>query len=257
VRTGAGLQGGRRVFVGREPELAVVSGALHAASDGRPQVVVIEGEAGIGKTALLRRCRARSTGFVVLEASGEETETNLELGIVSQLIACSPAEADPPQSRSLGTGAASTVPFAAGADLLALLGAVQDVGPVLVVLDDAHWIDTPSAAALLFALRRLHTDRVCTLIAARPAAAGAVDMGWRRFLADPERVSRIALTGLDGAEVRALASALLDQPLSAGAGERLRAHTGGHPLYVGALVAELPPRSLTLGWRRSVRARRS
>jgi predicted ATPase len=238
-----GLNNGRTVFVGRQAELTLVSEALTAAREARPQLVVIEGEAGIGKTAFLRQCQAVAVGFVVLEAGGEESEVGLDRGVVSQLIARAPGVVPTGDGTSDAGGSASN-PFAVGAELLSLLGSLQDDGPVLLVLDDAHWIDPPSGAALLFALRRLYADRVCALIATRPGGDERGGPGWSRFLDDGERARRIRLGGLDEPEVRSFVGSLVSMPLSRAAAERLREHTDGHPLYIRALVDELPARSL-------------
>ena len=148
-------------FVGRRVELDRFARALDAARTARPRVLVIEGEPGIGKTAFLRRCIGRAEDFVVLEAVGDEAETTLDLGVVAELIARAPAS---PQASGEDAEAPPSS-FSAGADLLALLGAAQDTGPVLVAIDDAQWIDAASAGALCFAVRRLHADRVCVLVA--------------------------------------------------------------------------------------------
>ena len=125
-----------------------------------------------------------------------------------------------------------------------MLGSLQDGGLVVVVLDDAQWIDGASAGALLFALRRLYADRVCVLIATRPDGPDQVGSGWSRFLNDAERVQRVRLSGLDGHEVRWLAQSLGTVSLTPAAAERLREHTGGHPLYLKALLSELPAEAL-------------
>jgi DNA-binding CsgD family transcriptional regulator len=230
--------------VGRQAELALVTDGLAAARAARPQVMVIEGEPGIGKTAFLRQCLDRAEGFISLEASGEESESSLDFGVVSQLIsrASSRCRAEAPHEGAAGHSSAS--PFAAGAQVLELLGSLQDDGPVLIVLDDAHWIDAASAGALLFVLRRLYADRVCVLIATRPEDREVSGGGWVRFLRDAERVQRIRLAGLDRREVRLLANSLVDKPLSMAAAGRLRKHTRGHPLYLRMLVSELPAESL-------------
>ena len=114
---------------------------------------------------------------------------------------------------------------------------------MLVAIDDAQWIDAASAGALCFAVRRLHADRVCVLVATRPEADTGTS--WSRLLHAGDRVERIRLGGLDGREVGRLAGSLGHAGLTGAAAERLRAHTGGHPLYVRALLAELPPDALT------------
>ncbi len=134
----------------------------------------------------------------MLEAGGEESEVGFDGGVVSQLIARAPGgghEATP----TFDDGGSASNPFAVGAELLSLLGSLQDGGPVLLLVDDAHWIDPPSAAALLFALRRLYADRVCALIATRPGGDWRGGAGWSRFLDDAERARRIRLSGLDRA----------------------------------------------------------
>ena len=235
---------GRGVFVGRQDELALVTDVLEAARAAQPQVVVIEGEPGIGKTAFLRQCQDRAQGFILLEASGEESETSLDLGVVAQLISRVPSPPDAEAPWIAAGERSSAGPFAVGAQVLAVLGSLQDGGPVLIMLDDAQWIDAASAGALLFTLRRLYADRVCVLIATRPEGLQVSGASWVRFLSDAERVRRIKLAGLDSHEVRLLANSLIDRPLSMGAAERLRQHTSGHPLYLRALVSELPEEAL-------------
>jgi DNA-binding CsgD family transcriptional regulator len=243
---GGSLNQRRSVFVGRQAELALVSEAIDAAREARPQLVVVEGEAGIGKTAFLRRCQSVAEGFVMLEAGGEESEVGFDGGVVSQLIARAPGGSHEATPTFDGGGSASN-PFAIGAELLSLLGSLQDGGPVLLLVDDAHWIDPPSAAALLFALRRLYADRVCALIATRPGGDWRGGPGWSRFLDDGERARRIRLSGLDQYEVRSFVGTLVSTPFSRAAAERLREHTDGHPLYIRALVDELSLQSLNSG----------
>ena len=204
-------------------------------------MLVIEGEPGIGKTAFLRRCIGRAEDFVVLEAVGDEAETTLDLGVVAELIARAPAG---PQASGEDAGGPPSS-FSAGADLLALLGAAQDTGPVLVAIDDAQWIDAASAGALCFAVRRLHADRVCVLVATRPRRTPA--RAGRDCSTPAIAWSGSRLGGLDRREVGRLAGSLGHAGLTGAAAERLRAHTGGHPLYVRALLAELPPDVLTTG----------
>jgi DNA-binding CsgD family transcriptional regulator len=244
VTEGGPLTDGIETFVGRGAELELVSYALQAARASSPQIVVVVGEPGIGKTAFLRRCLAQAGDLVLLEASGDESEARLEFGIVSQLVSHAPEASSPSAlSRRLGTGPAPST-FAIGAELLALLGSLQDLGPVVVALDDAQWIDAASASALLFAMRRLYADRVGVLVATRPDGLGPDGSGWSRMLNDAERVQRVTLPGLDGREVSQLAGALGHANVTAAGAERLREHTGGHPLYLRSLLRELPPETL-------------
>jgi DNA-binding CsgD family transcriptional regulator len=243
--TGPDGQGkGTERFVGREAERQAVAEAMEAARAGRPQVLWIEGEAGIGKTAFLGRCLAAAGDTVVLSASGDESETTLDYGVVTQLLVRARSESTaagadgPPEPEPTAT------PFAVGADVLAMLGAVQAEAAVLVAVDDAHWMDARSAGALLFAMRRLHGDRVLMLIASRSDPPARLGTSWARFLNDAERVQRIKLPGLTAAEVCQLAESHGIGQLTLAAGERLREHTGGHPLYVKALLEEIPSETL-------------
>src|SRR5690242_15127487 len=77
----------RRAFVGRRPELAALGQAMEAARAGAPQIIWIEGPPGIGKTAFVRRFLSGVQGVSVLEASGDESETTLDYGVILQLVA--------------------------------------------------------------------------------------------------------------------------------------------------------------------------
>ena len=237
----------RSVFVGRQAELDILSSAMESARAARPQIVWIEGEAGIGKTAFMRRFLTTVEDVVILEASGEESETALDYGVVLQLVAkATPASSRREREEQIAARSPASS-FAVAADLLSLLGTVQDSAPVVIAVDDAHWIDAPSAGALLFALRRLHGDRVCVVIVSRPDGLAHLGPSWSRLLADPDRVERIRLSGLSGSEVNQLADSLGIGPLTLAAGERLKEHTGGHPLYLKALLGELPLDRLNFG----------
>lgn len=141
-----------RAFVGRDAELAAVTASVHAAVAGQAQVVWIEGGAGSGKTALLREVLARlPAACQVLRAEADELAGDVPLGVLTGLA-------------PIGAGDA----FAAGMELLALLGAAQDAGPVAVVVEDLHWADAASCQALLTAARRLDRDKVVFLMASCP-----------------------------------------------------------------------------------------
>ncbi|MFZ0041312.1 MAG: AAA family ATPase [Solirubrobacteraceae bacterium] len=231
-------------FVGRAAELEVVSEAFVAARSGQPRVLWIEGEPGIGKTAFLRFCLSQEPDVVDLRASADESETTLDYGVVTQLMVHGRADAgSPDRTEVIGTRAPAT-PFSVGADLLAMLGSLQDRAPVVLTVDDAHWMDAQSAAALLFAVRRLHGDRVLVLLASRREGIARLGPSWSRLLADAERVQRVSLGGLTDAEVAELAQTMGIGPLTRAASERLREHTGGHPLYVKALLNEIPVETL-------------
>ena len=161
-------------FVGRKPELAVLTSRLSQAVSGDPQVLLIQGPSGIGKTTLLDEFVAGiAANVVVIRASGEETEQLLTYGVVDQICRAAVehsgrghAEADPIADavRSLGAELGRRRedqigdPVHVGTLLLDLLDALDGNGLILVI-DDAHWADRPSLQALTFALRRLVADR--------------------------------------------------------------------------------------------------
>ena len=215
-----------RGFVGRDAELAAVAARVDAAVAGQAQVAWIEGAPGSGKTALLREVLARlPTACQVLRAEADELAGDVPLGVLTGLA-------------PIGAGNA----FEAGMELLALLGAAQDTGPVAAVVEDLHWADAASCQALLTAARRLDRDKVVFLISSRP---GPRDDGWERFCLDPDRCLRVVLGGLSVAEVSELARRT-GKDLSPRYAGRLHRHTGGHALYVRTLLSELTQEQLTV-----------
>ena len=228
------------MFVGRDDELAALAAALADAAAGGPQIVWIEGEAGIGKTALLRRFLTRTPAGSRLLVSGDESEIGLDYGVISQLLgAAGPGAAPEPP------GTHQSV-FAVGASVLEVLGALPG-SPAIVAIDDVHWLDPPSAGALLFALRRLQGERVLVLLASRPDGLERLGASWPRLLHDPERVRHVGLQGLSAQDVTRLASSLGARPVSAATGARLHGHTHGHPLHLRALLSELDADALDFG----------
>lgn len=218
-------------FVGRAGELELLTASLAAARSGQSQIVLVEGEAGIGKTALLRRCLRGTPDPTVVWASCDPAESGIEFGMIGQLLAGLPG----PLPVEKGWNGA-----AAGAALLAGVSAAEERAPALVlVADDLQWADIPSVDALLFCLRRLSADPVLVLLTGRRGDLDRLGESWGRLLADTSRVRRVRLAGLSADEVRTLAVAA-GRDLTAETAARLQRHTGGNPLYASALLAELP-----------------
>jgi hypothetical protein len=181
-------------FVARDGELDAMRGALQEARGGRPAIVTIEGEPGIGKTSLLHRFLAEAPEVQTLWASGDETEVSLEHGMSSQLWAGMPSEVVAAAGAPAPfAGTSGSDGFAVGAALLAALGALQERGVVIVVVDDLQWADLPSARALLFALRRLRKDSVLVLLTIRLDSLGRLGDSWSRLLSQGRR---LRLSGL-------------------------------------------------------------
>ena len=242
---GGGPPPGWGVFVGRADELAVLAAAAEAAQRGEPRVVLVEGEAGIGKSSLLARFAAGLAGAAVLRASGDEAELLLPYGIVGQLVASARGTGGSPPGLLAAELSGGVDPLAVGAELVAWFGQFQ--GMVLAVIDDLPWADGPSARALLFALRRLQADQVLVVVSARGGELSRLGEGWQRFLAGDHRACRVRLGGLGPEDVVALGRALGAGELSRRAACRLLEHTGGNPLFCRAMLEEVGVEGLDLG----------
>ncbi|WP_236655652.1 ATP-binding protein [Streptacidiphilus carbonis] len=213
---------------------------------GDSWLVVVQGEAGIGKSALVRRFAASLDDFTVLWATGDPSEADFPGGVVGQLTARVDAELSE-RFPSAGAPAAGATPHAVGGQLLLLLGALQESGrPVALVVDDVQWADRLSVQALGFVLRRLWADRVLTILVTRPDPEGSAET-LDRLLRSSDRAARIDLAGLDDGEVAQLAQGLVDGRLAPGLTERLYDYTRGHPLYVRTVLAEVPTEALRGG----------
>jgi DNA-binding CsgD family transcriptional regulator len=226
-------------LVGRQQELTLLRAALDQIRAGEPRLVLVEGAAGIGKTALLRRLLAEAVDVQVLWSSGAHEEQLVPYGVVEQLAHSSRTPL-PKQLAALGKATVRNPdPVAMGAAFVDLLGSVQAGGPVAVVVDDAQWADRPSLLALLFALRRLQSDRVLCVIAVRENEVHRLPEGLVRLGTD-EGGALLQLSGLDVTAVQDLSSAVTEDRLSIPLAEQLREHTGGNPLHLEALLKELP-----------------
>ena len=230
------------LFVDRQGELATLRAKLAEASTGRPRFVLVEGEKGIGKTALLRRFAADTDGVHLLSASGDESETLLEYGVVEHL--CRFANVPLPGELVGITDRSSVLPepFSVGNGLLELLNTIDQGAPVVLVVDNAHLADASSQLALLFAFRRLLDCRLLAVLAVAEEP-GTLRPGLSR-LVDSDAGARIRLRGLDAPEIAELGTQLSGQPVPRGVVEGLRDHTGGNPLHVRALIEELNVASL-------------
>lgn len=228
------------VFVGRRSESERLAACVDKVRGGEAWLAVVEGEAGIGKSALIRRLVSSLEDFTVLWAVGDPSETDLPGGVLSQLLrrvdrglaARFPLLARP--------GAAGVSPHALGGELLLLLGTLQEAGGgVAVVVDDAHWADPLSSQVLGFVVRRLWADRVLVLMATRTGSeqsAEALD----RLVRSVDRAVRVEVGGLGQDEVDQLARQLLAVRVTPELVTRLHGYTKGHPLYVRTVLAEVP-----------------
>ncbi len=224
-----------RLFVGRVSELDVLRSFAAEAWAGNPRLVMVEGDAGVGKSSLLRRAVAELGGCHVLRASGDEAELMVPYGVIDQLVGSAGAAVTEGLDlllRLRDSSETAVAPSAVGAELVRLFGNLQaDDQPVVVVVDDLHWCDTPSAQAILFAFRRLQRDRVLVLVSGRPAEIVRLGGSWASTVGGDHRTGRIQLAGLTADDVVALATSLRVVPLTSAAAERLREHTNGNALH--------------------------
>jgi len=231
------------VLVGRELECLHIDRALESARRGRSAALLISGEAGVGKTSLLRYAIDRAEAMNVVRATGVEFEAELEFS--GLLEVCRPLlhhldDLPELQARSLRgvLGLEETAVrdrFAVGVATLSLLAAAAEREPLLVVVDDVHWLDRPSADALRFAARRLFADRVAVIVSTR--LGEGVELEWpgaeELFVAPLNaEQSRLVLE-------RAVGSALPEAVVAT-----VHAATGGNPLALVELPKVLTPDQL-------------
>ncbi|HLI60723.1 MAG TPA: AAA family ATPase [Solirubrobacteraceae bacterium] len=226
------------MLLGRERERQRLRAALDRARAGTSDVLGLVGEPGIGKTALLRDAAEQAEGMRVLRARGIESQARIAFASLFELLR--PAlgalgRIPAPQARALEGALALRVSeaherFAVGAATLSLLAAHAESGPVLVLVDDAHWLDGSSAEALLFAIRRLIADPIAVLLGVRRDEPS---------LLDGTDVETLVLSGLGAADAAALLPGLAPDAV-----RRLHLATGGNPLALLELADE--PEALAL-----------
>lgn len=217
------------MLLGRREELIAIDQALAAARLGRSSRLVIRGEPGIGKTALLEYAAGQAGSMNLLSARGVEFEADVPFAGLHQLLGPAlglldrlpPIHASALRS-SLGLGRRTEADrLIIGAAALGLISAYADEAPLLITVDDAQWLDRASSEAVGFAARRLVADPVAILIAVREGeespllAAGLPDL---------------RLDGLDQASATALLERAGAGKLPAGLSRRLLDATGGNPL---------------------------
>lgn len=230
--------GARTGLFGRRDECKVLDDLLAQARAGRSGVLVLRGEAGIGKTELLNHLCDRATGCRVVRAAGVQSEMELSYAALHQLCAPLLSHLDDlpePQRDALRTAFGMRVGdapdrFLVGLATLSLLaGAVGDE-PLLCLVDDAQWLDRVSAQILGFVARRLLAESVLLVLAVRES--GSPDI-----LAD---LPELAVRGLSERESRRLLDSVVTGPLDQRVRDRVIAEARGNPLALLEL-----PRGLT------------
>jgi DNA-binding CsgD family transcriptional regulator len=231
---------------GRNHECAALDRLLDALRSGQSGVLVLRGEAGVGKSALLEYVSTRAAGVRVARAVGVESEMEFAFAGLHQLCAPFLERLDvlpPPQRDAVETafGLSSGIPPDRLFLGLAVLGLFSQVGaeePLLCVVDDSQWLDQSSAEVLAFVSRRLRADPVALLFAARPSTAGDVLSG----------LPELRLEGLRGAEALELLREVVRGPLDERVADRIVAETAGNPLALLELPRGLASEDLAAGF---------
>jgi DNA-binding CsgD family transcriptional regulator len=223
-RLGVRRHGG--ALIGREAECRSLDELLVDVHEGRSRSLVVRGEAGVGKTALLHHLLDAADGWRVLIATGVESEMELPFAALHQL--CAPMldrlDALPEPQRdaartAFGLAAGATPDrFLIGLAILSLFSTVAEDGPLLCVVDDAQWLDSASEQVLAFVARRLLADRVGLVFATRHLSAATSAL--------PE----LALAPLTDADARELLGTVLHGTLDERVRDRIVAETRGNPL---------------------------
>ena len=226
-------------FVGRPAELVELQRCAAKAKSGDPQLVFVEGVPGIGKTSLLAQFATTLSGWRQIVVAGYEDEKRLPFGVLTRLLSAG----RPPGSGVVRPAEQLMVdPIVLGAELLQLLGELEQSAPVAIVIDDAPWADPQSLRALTFALRRLQVERVLVVLTMRSKEVSQLPPGLLHDSRD--RATHIRLSGLTTDEVCELFRQQGQGDLPRRAAERLRVHTAGSPLHLRALFQELPAEEL-------------
>jgi DNA-binding CsgD family transcriptional regulator/tetratricopeptide (TPR) repeat protein len=227
------------VLAGRTAECAQLDRALAAARRGQSAVLVLRGEPGVGKTALLGYAGERADGCRVVRALGMESEMELPFAGLQQL--CAPLfggleRLPPPQRAVLDTAFGLTLGappdrFLVGLAVLGLLSDAADGRPLVCLIDNAQWLDLSSAQVLGFVARRLQAESIVLLFAEREPAE-------RDELA---RLPDLRVTGLSDTHARDLLASLISGPLDDRVRDQILAEARGNPLALLELPRVVPP----------------
>ena len=219
-------------LLGRADECAVLDGLLEDIRRGRSRSLVLRGEAGIGKTALLKHLIESASDVTVARAAGVESEMEMAYASLHQL--CGPMldhlpRLALPQRQALEvvfglSAGAAPDRFLVGLGVLCLISEAAAERPLLCVVDDAQWLDQASALTLGFVARRLLAERVGIVFAAR-------EPGQER-----QHIPELEVRGLRSSDARVLLRSAAPFKLDERVRDRLIAETGGNPLA----LLELP-----------------
>src|SRR5262245_23995483 len=239
-------QGGGQRLRGRASECETLRGLISTARSGTSQVLVLRGEAGVGKTALLEYTAALASGFGCIQVAGVQSDMELAFAGLQQL--CAPLlshldELPEPQREALnvafGRGVGATPDrFLVGLAVLSLIAAAANDQPLLCLIDDAQWLDQVSVQTLAFVARRLLAEPVALVFAAR-------DPGSAALAGLPE----MAIGGLSDSAARELLDDAVIGLIDPRVRDRLVAETRGIPLALLEVPRNVSATELAGGFR--------
>lgn len=233
-------------LTGRDIECAALQQLADQARAGHSQVLVVRGEAGIGKTALLDQLAVTATDFDLVRTAGVESDMELAYAGLQQL--CAPlmdrtAALPEPQREALdiafgrSTGIAPDR-FLVGLAVLGLFSAAAADRPLCALVDDAQWLDRASAQTLGFVARRLPAEPIMLVCGLRTPVDGLIGL------------PKLTLRGLADTDARALLQAALPGPIDPQVTDRIVAETHGNPLALLELPRGLSAAELAGGYYR-------
>jgi len=235
---------GAMKLIDRQAERGVLEGLLEAIRAGESRALVVSGEAGVGKTALLEYLSQQASGCRLARAAGVQSEMELPFAGLHQL--CAPMldnlpHLPRPQREALRTAfgiSAGSAPdrFLIGLAVLSLLSDAAEQQPLVCVVDDEQWLDRASAHVLGFVARRLVAESVGLIFAARVPSSELMGL--------PE----LAVEGLSESDARALLDAALAGPVDSPVLDRIVAETRGNPLALLELSRAVSPRQVAGGF---------
>src|SRR4051812_22769951 len=231
---------------GRRSECGALDDLLARVRTGQSRVLVLRGEAGIGKTALLDWLAGNAPDFRIVRAAGVESEMELAYAGLHQLCAPFADQIDSlpgPQQDALGIAFGrrdGDAPnrFIVGLAVLGLLSEVAEEQSLLWMVDDAQWLDAASSQTLAFVARRLEAESVAMVVAMRDHERED----------DFVRLDELVVSGLEERDAHSLLATVLTGPLDDRVRDRLVAETRGNPLALLELPRGLTPAEMAGGF---------
>ncbi|MEU1205864.1 LuxR family transcriptional regulator [Nocardia sp. NPDC005825] len=238
----------RHQLIGRYRELEVLDRLLAEVRGGRSRVLVLRGDAGVGKSALLDHLAEQATQGQTVRTAGVEAESDFAYSALQRLCAplMSHLEKLPPvqqDSLRVAFGLSAGKPpemLLVGMAVLGLCAEAAAEVPLLCLIDDAQWLDLMSQRILAFVGRRLDAESVAMVFAERTTDSGSVD--------EFAGLAELPVHGLADPYARTLLDGVLPGPVDDRVRDRIVAETGGNPLALLELPRGLSPTELAFGF---------